>query len=78
MLIGQGVLQVQEVQHIINLLESKLHNMIIKKTTNSIRSIAEAKYKAMAITTMGLTWICFLLKDIDVKFTHAPCYFATT
>ena len=41
-----------------------------KKHTTVSRSSAEAKYHAMAIANCKITWICFLLNDLQVSHSH--------
>ncbi|XP_019199645.1 PREDICTED: uncharacterized protein LOC109193260 [Ipomoea nil] len=43
-----------------------------KKQPTVARSSSEAEYRSMASTTVELTWLTFLLRDIGIHLLHAP------
>ena len=45
-------------------------SLISKKQTTVSRSSVEAEYRAMATVSYKLTWIHFLLNDLQVSHSH--------
>ena len=46
-----------------------------KKQTTVARSSAEAEYRSMASATAELTWLSFILRDIDLHLSQPPILF---
>ncbi|CAN6715703.1 unnamed protein product [Malus baccata var. baccata] len=44
----------------------------LKKQTSVSRSSTEAEYKALAHTAADITWVCHILKDLNVFLPHPP------
>ncbi|XP_070020776.1 uncharacterized mitochondrial protein AtMg00810-like [Nicotiana sylvestris] len=64
-----------DIAHAVNLARANCVSWISKKQHTVARSSAEAEYRALASTTVEMTWITYILNDIGVHLKTAPTLF---
>jgi hypothetical protein len=71
--IGRIVQQLKEAPHTFaSFLDHILSSWASKKQLIVSLSSAEAEYRALATTSIELTWLQYLLHDIGLKLEHHP------